>query len=171
MTQVTSAILIKVIIVLWIFSTAALIVVYGLAYVRKMSASDLASTRIVIHLSDDLQKLDLQFGLLHIRDGVDQQRDSGPLRNTEMAFAPVDRHGTLEVVVTYQKRLGFQFKCFVDAGSRPFDEVSRLLAENGFVDVSPGQGVRSRIWFILNEYPTVETDNKPPFKNNFFYPA
>ncbi|MGH8498090.1 MAG: hypothetical protein ACRERV_04685 [Methylococcales bacterium] len=127
------------------------------------------SARIVIRLSDDLRKLNLDFSLLHVRDGKDEVTDKGPLLNEEISFKEIDRLGNLEATVRFSKHLGFQFKCFVDYRPYEFDEVKRLLEDNEFLDIRKGDGKPFRIWFILPGYITYETVDG--IVNNFYYPS
>jgi len=147
----------------WLVLTVLLV----LLLVQK--TSDAATARIVIHLGDDLQKLNLRFGVLHVRDGKDEMKDSGPILNEEIEFRPVDRRGTMEATVTYSKRLGFQFKSFVDHGEYDYERIEQLLKNSQFTDISRGQGKKFRIWFILNDFPTYNTFDG--FLNNYYYPA
>jgi hypothetical protein len=147
----------------WILLT----VVVVLLFVQK--SSDSASTRIVIQLTDELQRANLRFGVLHARDGKDDIPGSGPILNEEVSFKQLDRHGTMEATISYSKRLGFQFKCFVDHGELEYEKIKQLLEDAGFLEISKGQGKRFRIWFILKGYPTYQTMDG--FINNYFYPA
>jgi hypothetical protein len=153
----------KALLVGWVVVTALLV------FLLLQNTSEVATAHIVIRLSDDLQKLNLHFGLLHVRDGKDELKDSGPLLNEEIEFRAVDRRGTLEAVVKFSKRLGFQFKCFVDQGEYGYDRIETLLKDNKFVEISKGEGKRNRIWFILPDQSTYKTFDE--FINNYYYPA
>jgi hypothetical protein len=131
--------------------------------------SEVANARIVIHLSEELQKLNLDFTLLHMRDGKDEVKDSGPLLNEEVPFRALDRQGTFEANVKYTQRLGFQFKCFVNQGRYDCDTILQLLKENRFTEIATGVGPNFRIYFIIPEYQTYKTTDN--FLNNYFYPS
>jgi hypothetical protein len=157
--------LIKFSIGLWIVLTAALAAAVVMHY-----RNNAGTARIVLHLTDALLKLDLKFGVLHVRDGKDEVRDSGPILNEEIPFKAIDRHGTMEATIRYRKTLGFQFKCFVDySGAYDDDKLEQLLKGAKFSNISKGQGPIHRIFFILDEYPVYDTIDK--FTNNYFYPA
>jgi hypothetical protein len=153
----------KAILVGWIVATAVLV------FLLMQNTSEVATARIVIRLGEDIQKLNPRFGLLHVRDGKDELKDAGPLLNQEIEFRAVDRRGTFEAVVKFSKRLGFQFKCFVDHGEHGYEQIEALLKDNKFTEISKGEGKRNRIWFILPEYPTYKTFDG--FINNYYYPA
>jgi len=142
---------------------------FALVLVLIHRGNEVATVRIVIVLNDDLQKLGLRFWLLHVRDGKDEIKDAGPLLNEEIAFKSLDRHGTMEATVTYSKRIGFQFKCFVEQVDYPYERVEQLLKESDFSEPSKGVGPKYRIFFILKEYPTYKTIDG--FVNNFYYPS
>jgi hypothetical protein len=89
----------KIVFIIWVALTAILVL---MLFVPK--SSEVANARIVIKLSNELQKLNLEFALLHVRDGKDEGKDSGPLLNEDIPFRALDRHGTLEVNVRYTKR-------------------------------------------------------------------
>ncbi|MGH8557504.1 MAG: hypothetical protein ACRESZ_08590 [Methylococcales bacterium] len=127
------------------------------------------SVRIVIRVNAELQKLNIHFGLLHVRDGKDEVSDKGPLLNEEIPFKEIDRHGNMEAIVNFSKRIGFQFKCFVDYKPHEYDEVKRLLESNNLRDISRGEGKPFRLWFILSEYSTYKTVDG--IVNNFYYPS
>jgi hypothetical protein len=148
---------------LWIVFTV------GVVFLLLQKSNDTASARIVIHLSDDLQKLNLQFGLLHVRDGKDEVPGSGDPINEEIPFKSIDRHGTIEATVIYTKRLGFQFKCFVDHRPYEYAQIENLLRDAGFLEPSEGGGKKFRIWFILDGYRTYTTIDG--FLNNYYYPS
>jgi hypothetical protein len=142
---------------------------FALLLILVPKGHDVATARIVIVLNDDLQKLNLKFWLLHVRDGKDEVRDAGPLLNEEIAFRPVDRRGTMEATVRYAKSLGLQFKCFAEQGNHTFETVETRLKDNGFVEISKGVGPKFRVFFILTEHPTYTTVDK--FLNNYYYPS
>jgi hypothetical protein len=152
-----------VLVVLWIVFTI------GVVLLVTHKGGDTASARIIIHLPEDLQKLNLQFGVLHVRDGKDEVLGTGDIVNEEIPFRSVDRQGTMEATITYTKRLGFQFKCFVDHRQYEYAQIERLLKEAGFLDPSEGGGKKFRIWFILEGYPTYTTIDG--FMNNYYYPS
>ncbi|UCE58911.1 MAG: hypothetical protein JSU63_15895 [Phycisphaerales bacterium] len=135
----------------------------SLQYVQNGSAS------IVLKLSDEVQNTNLEFGLLHVRDGKDQVSDKGPLLNKEISFKEIDRQGTVVAQVTYAKHIGFQFKCFVDHKGTSFDTVKDLLSINGYIGISKGGGKPFRAWFLLPDYNTCLTIDG--ITNNFYYPA
>jgi hypothetical protein len=60
-----------------------------------------------------------------IADGKDQT-DHGPLLNQEISFEPINRE-TIMATITYEKRLGVQFKCFVDQGPYEYEKIEQLL--------------------------------------------
>jgi hypothetical protein len=123
----------------------------------------------VIHISDELRIPSFRFGLLHVRDGKDDVRSSGPLINKEIPFEEIDRLGNMEAVVESVTSLGFQFKCYVDHEEHNFGELKNLLEGAGFTQVSEGAGRPFRAWFILPGYTTyVTTDG---ITDNFYYPS
>ncbi|MGI0016320.1 MAG: hypothetical protein ACREBU_23110 [Nitrososphaera sp.] len=136
---------------------------------KDKQTKDSQPARILIHLSEDLRKLNLHFGLLHVRDGKDEVSDKGPLLNEEIVFTEIDRLGNIEATIRFSKHLGFQFKCYVDYRPYEFDEVNRLLEGNNFLDISRGEGKPFRIWFILPGYTTYKTVDG--IVNNFYYPS
>jgi hypothetical protein len=75
----------------------------------------------------------LRFGLLHVRDGRGQESD--PPINEDRWFKtqgrPDDAADAVALVAKtrYRRKLGLQFKCFVDHEGVPFETVSELLAE------------------------------------------
>lgn len=152
-----------VLVVVWIAFTI------GVVFLLAHKSGDTATARIILHLPDDLQKLNLQFGVLHVRDGKDEVPGRGDLLNEEIPFRSVDRQGTMEATITYRRPLGFQFKCFVDHRPYEYAQIERQLTDAGFLDPSAGGGKQFRIWFILEGYPTYTTVDG--ILNNFYYPS
>ena len=160
----------KVVLVgIWVVFTIGLGVMFIQRLIMKMPDGDVASVHIALHLAEELQRLNLHFGILHVRDGKDEVPGHGDLLNQEIPFQPIDRRGTIVAAVQYQKRLGFQFKCFVDPGSVEYERVQKLLEAAKFSDVSKGEGTTFRIWFILPDYPKYKTTDG--ISNNYYYPA
>ena len=71
--------------------------------------------------------------------------------------------------VEFDESLGFQFKCFAEYKGHTFKAVKKALEENGFTDVTEGQGGPFCAWFLLPEYSKYITFD--PFTNNFVYPV
>jgi hypothetical protein len=154
----------KIIFVAWVTLTAILVLMFFVP-----TGAEIASARIIIHLSEELQKLNLRFEILHVRDGKDEVKDAGPLLNEEIPFRAIDRHGTLEANVKYSKRLGFQFKCFVNQGEYSYEKLEQALRGGQFIEITKGIGPRFRLFFILQDYPTYKTIDG--FINNYYYPS
>jgi hypothetical protein len=127
-----------------------------------------AEETIRLRVTDELQRRNLQFGVLHVRDGKEQTADYGPLLNDPLFLEPEDgnRYST---TIEYTKRLGVQFKCFVNYGDNDYDDIERLLEEAGYDSISQGAPGSRRAWFLLREYREYETPTGEV--NNFHYPA
>jgi Domain of unknown function (DUF4062) len=125
------------------------------AYIRLTERTELqgerASACIVIQLCEELQKLNLQFKLRHVRDGKDEE-EAGPLLNLPIPF--IGDHGTLEATVDYTKRLGFQFKCFVNQGEYDYGKIEQLLTDNQFTHISKDSEF---VFFIHPKYEPYKT--------------
>jgi hypothetical protein len=155
----------KIIIVVWVVLTVLVVAI--LIAMRR----DVASLPIVLHLTEELQQLNLHFGVIHVRDGKDQT-DHGRLLNEEIPFEPIDRGGTLKATITYKKSLGVQFKCFVDQGPYEYEKIEQMLKNAGFSNISKGEGQKFHIFFILNGKPYSTTESIPErHLNNFVYPS
>lgn len=126
-------------------------------------------TRIVIHLSGELQRQSLKFFLLQVRNGKDEVPGAGPPLNKEIEFSKIDDRGNLEAIVRTPANSGFQFKCFVHYAPLEFQNVKKLLEEAGFDQISEGGGRSFRAWFLIKNYPVYTT--KDGFVNNFYYPS
>ena len=114
----------------------------------------------------------LRFGLLHVRDG--QGKESDPPINEARWFETQGSSSAAADTVTliaetrYKRRLGLQFKCFVDHTEVQFETVSELLVR----EVAIGEITRSarpdRAMFLLASYETTSEDG---LTNNFLFPA
>ena len=160
-----------VLVVLWMVVTVGI----GSNWIYKISrqgnVGDIASARIVLSLTEDLRRLNLRFGILYVRDGKDEVPDHGKLENKRIPFEAIDRQGTLVAVIEHRRRLGFQFKCFVESRPVEFARIKKLLEEAHFSDVSEGGADPSTVWFIHPKYPKYKTMDHDPILNNFYYPA
>lgn len=88
-----------VLVVLWMVVTVGI----GSNWIYKISrqgnVGDIASARIVLSLTEDLRRLNLRFGILHVRDGKDEVPDHGELKNEIIPFEAIDHQGTLVAVI------------------------------------------------------------------------
>jgi hypothetical protein len=113
----------------------------------------------------------LKFGLLHVRDGRAQESELiNEVRwfERQAVSAEVADAVTLIAETRYLRKLGLQFKCFVDHEDVQFETVSELLAR----EVAIGEITRSarpeRSMFLLASYETTSEDG---LTNNFLWPA
>jgi hypothetical protein len=115
----------------------------------------------------------LKFGLLHVRDGRVQESET---INEEHWF---ERQGvsaeaadavTLIAETRYRRKLGLQFKCFVDHEDVRFETVSELLGREAAIGEITPSGRPERAMFLLtsNKYKTTNEDG---LTNNFLWPA
>lgn len=126
---------------------------------------------VAIHVPIELVVPEIKFGLCHVRDGKEQTAgEVTPIKNKALPFRRVDDRGHFQCNVRHRKRLGFQFKCFVDYSVMPREKGIALLTDHGFQYISLGAGKPNRLWFILPEYAIHKTTDNPPLLNNFFYP-
>lgn len=131
----------------------------------------LTSSTIGIHIPIEFVVPEIKLGLCYVRDGKEQTSGQvTSIKNKALPFNAIDGRGHLQCSVQHKKRLGFQFKCYVDHSTMPRDRVISLLTTAGFEHPSIGEGKPNRIWFILPDYATHSTADNPPLLNNFFYP-
>lgn len=110
----------------------------------------------------------LKFGLLHVRDGRVQESET---INEEHWF---ERQGDAADAVTliaetrYRRKLGLQFKCFVDHEDVRFETVSELLGREAAIGEIMPSGRPERAMFLLTSYKTTNEDG---LTNNFLWPA
>jgi hypothetical protein len=133
------------------------------------------TARIRLEMSESLwDDGRLSFRVFHVRDGKDDARDAGPPVNRACELKVASRSGGRVVAnarLRYARAFGVQFKTFVDYEELEYDDVRRMLLDgvSGAHDVSAdGASDRSRAWFLLRAYQTVETTDH--FTNNFIYP-
>jgi len=132
---------------------------------------ELTTSVIGIHVPIELVVPEIRFGLCHVRDGKEQTAgEVTPIKNKALPLKAIDGRGHLQCIVRHNKRLGFQFKCYVDHSTMPSDRVISLLTAAGFQYPSQGEGKPNRIWFIDPQYAIHTTADNPPLLNNFFYP-
>jgi hypothetical protein len=110
----------------------------------------------------------------------DQERYHGRLRN-KVTRIPIDRDRVgkdpLKIKIKLHKRLGTQFKFFVEVEGDPNPVVTYLKSHDTISDVDtvnrPSRRTdstpRSRIFFIVNRFDVVTTVEG--FKNNFVFPV
>jgi hypothetical protein len=117
---------------------------------------------------DELQRRNLEFGVLHVRDGKEQANDYGPLLN-DPHFLEQEGARRYSTTLKYTKRLGVQFKCFVNYGNNDYNDIKQLLEQVGFHSVTQGARESRRAWFLLPGYDDYRTPTGEV--NNFHYPA
>jgi hypothetical protein len=125
-------------------------------------------TTISFRVTDELQRENLEFGVLHVRDGKEQANDYGPLLNDSL-FMEQEDGNRYSTTLKYDKRLGAQFACFVNYGDSDYDHIRRLLEQADFRHVTQGPRGSRRAWFLLPEYAEHRTPTGEV--NNFHYPA
>lgn len=117
----------------------------------------------------------------YLRDlASDREKYHGRLRNKPIQIQ-IDRatigDAPIKVPLRIHKRLGSQFKLFVEVDGDPAPVVAYLKGHPTIDDVSvarrPFRGKhdtgRSRVWFLLNRLDVVETVDG--FRNNFIFPV
>jgi hypothetical protein len=113
----------------------------------------------------------LKFGLLHVCDGRLQESET---INEEHCF---ERQGvsaeaadavTLIAETRYRRKLGLQFKCFVDHKDVRFETVSELLGREAAIGEIMPSARPERAMFLLTSYKTTNEDG---LTNNFLWPA
>jgi hypothetical protein len=122
--------------------------------------------KISLKVTSELEGKSLRFGVLHVRDGTDEEPSA--LLNVQHYLQKEDGN-EYSTTIEYDKRLGFQFKCFVDYGSNDFAEIRELLEQAGFKSISRGPRNSQRAWFLLPEYAEYTTETG--FENNFHLPG
>ena len=141
-------------------ASAALVRLY-----RTRSENKKAEKKVSIELTDRLEGKNLRYGMLHVRDGTDE--DLKPLINREHYLEREDGR-KYSATIKYTERLGFQFKCFAEYGNHDFTEIKHLLEDAGFEYVSQGRQDSEKAWFVLPEYGEART--REGFVNNFYFP-
>lgn len=113
----------------------------------------------------------VRYTVRKIRDGTDQLKESSGLQNKNLSFRSVQGR-ELVAQVRYRKKLGFQFKCYLDLPEmRSLQEVERLMFGTSWHSVSPdgttpGGNPATRFWFLLEGYPICVTVDG--YTNNLF---
>jgi hypothetical protein len=133
---------------------------YALARTRR--------TRVDLHLKRASVDPRLKFGLLHVRDGGEDDPERGPLRNKKCWFRWRTRGVGLTAIVRHRPLLGFQFKCFVDHPNMTFNDVRDALEAYGFLSVTAAAGSPNRAYFLLSGFAT--TGSPGDIVNNFQFP-
>ena len=104
----------------------------------------------------------------------DQERHHGRLRNivrkVEVSDLP-DGGKRIKLRLKVHKRLGTQFKLFVDVAGDPAAVARYLNSHPNVYEVesSPRPGNRSRVFFLVRDFPTITTVDG--FENNMIWPV
>jgi len=133
------------------------------------ASQELVDKSILVIIPKNLRSENLDFGLLHIRNGKDEVPGSGPLINSEIQLQPTDKNNQYHASVLVPRNIGFQYKLFVDYSGVDFERVKELLKDAGFTQISKGEGKPNRAWFIIPDKPVYTTVDG--IVNNFFYPS
>ena len=108
---------------------------------------------------------EFKYGVLHALN------DDGQIVNRVHWFEHVD--GAMKATIRHPRRIGFQYKCFVDI-KLPVGQgihlkaAIDLLTKAGFNGVGVGEGKPCRIWFLLPDHPAPK--DKTGLQNNLFWP-
>lgn len=121
--------------------------------------------------SERLLEMDeVEFGVLHVRDGKDQVEDSGELLNEKLRLQETENdRAELAAKIAFRRELGFQFKFFVDCDDVEFGTVAEPLRSDGYKNVNEAESTANRVFFLHPDFPTCETTDG--HINNFYYPA
>jgi hypothetical protein len=114
----------------------------------------------------------VRYALLHVRDGTDEVAGNEEPKNEVINFARADTTA-LEATLVYRRKLGCQFKCFVDVreGTLSPVDIELLAADRPWALDKPKPVLRngypwSRYHFLLREkYRVVAT--RDGFLNNY----
>ena len=145
---------------------AGLILTYAVPQIwRRLN---LARGRIRIRLTEDLPDQRVALTLRHVRDGKDVVDEKGLLKNRDVLFRRTSMTGEFAATVAYERRLGFQFKCYVESPPQFETAVRQTLVSSGIVSVENEQNHRERLWFLLPNAEMCRTVDG--YENNFFGP-
>jgi hypothetical protein len=162
--------------VLGVLTGAGASIVSGLAGwgARRLSAErERVNALIELKISARVATDDrLRFGLLHVRDG--RGKESGQAINETRWFerpgvaSDVTDAATPLAETRYRRKLGLQFKCFVEHSGVDYDTVFDLLAGEASIGEITRSARPDRAMFLLASY---ETTNEDGLTNNFLWPA
>ena len=129
-----------------------------------------AKAKITIKIPIEQMTYKYKVGLLYVRDGKDEfsDLDKSPLKNKLYWFKDNASSNNLEVNLYYNKRLGFQYKCFIDYENDKLNQIITLLKKSGYKNIAEGKGKEKRIWFINPKHEVYRVMSG--ILNNFYYP-
>lgn len=100
---------------------------------------------ISIKLTPELQEMNLDYCVMHVRDGTSQ--GEMVLRKKEIPMKPEDGN-RYSAAVEYYERLGFEFKCFTKYENHNERKVKEALERANLRSVDL-EKERKRVWFLL----------------------
>ncbi len=151
-----------------------------IAYLREKSMKKPSAVNINLDLNytEHPELENARFKCLVVRYGTDeyiksmandQEKYDGRLRND---IIEIDHQkGRLDFVIPLHKRIGTQFKCFLEVESKEQAEKIVQNAKNfsGIYDLSLASSQhKNRVFFLLNDYG--ETTTVDGLKNNMIFP-
>jgi hypothetical protein len=104
-----------------------------------------------------LSTLNIQPGLLYVRDGKDELPERGPVVNKVVPFLVTDAAGVYRARFRKSKALGCQFKVFFDSELEDAAEVTNERSQSGFLDPTAEDRRAGRIWVLLRDFPICVT--------------
>ncbi len=108
----------------------------------------------------------IEFYLRHVRDGKDDVDGRGEIINNDVKIR-FKKNGSGIAKIVHSKTLGFQFKCYVDLGEEPEQNIFDLLGRNGICDWSYDESSNNRVWFLMpNEAKCITVDG---YESNYFH--
>ena len=119
-----------------------------------------------VHIPTGMLSGSFRYGLLHIRDGDDQQ---GDLLNHTYWFERSPDGTELVALVASKGSPGFEYKCFADHPGVDFRTAKEILQAAGMKAVTRALGKENpeRTWFLLPGEKILVT--RGGNKNNFRY--
>ena len=142
--------------------TGAILGIFFWVWERSVQRANSEVFKVELPISLRNQRPEFKLGVIHARN------DDGTLINRINWFKQ-GRAGRWYAEIRHPRRVGFQYKCFIDYGSSYHsDEVIEWLVTEGYKDAKVGGGKPNRVWFILPGKPTI-TD-PAGFVNNQYYP-
>ena len=138
---------------------------YSVAWLRRLFLRDAV---VELALPSDAGELaQLKWGLLHVRDGLENSDHCGPVQNRVHGFER-SSDGRLTVSIPHRRQWVLQFKCFVECDSE--DQLAIVDRKLRAMNLDPRRSAsgRKRLYVLLPHVPTCETPDK--LVNNIQFP-
>ncbi|HJP19439.1 MAG TPA: hypothetical protein QF468_12405 [Nitrospinota bacterium] len=125
--------------------------------------------KITLDFSKGFPSEGMELWVRFIREGKDNpnrvENEKPKIKDKKVKLITGEDVGIVKFL--YNKRIGFQYKCYVDFENGLHEKVKRLLTDNNYKQISRDGENLNRLWFLIPDKPTCKTSGG--YIDNYFH--